>query len=77
LPARGTKSPKFLVRIFGHRPLQHALLVAHLDPAQIEHRIGHRDLDALALAGALALIEGGEDARDIWTPVPLSRSARR
>src|SRR5207237_2709857 len=27
-------------------------------------RVDHRDLDPLALAGALALIEGGEDAGD-------------
>ena len=55
---------EFLVRVFGQRPAHQPLLVAHLDPAQIQHRVGHRDLDPLALAGALALIERGEDAGD-------------
>src|ERR1700730_4755511 len=55
---------ELLVRVLRQRPLYNALLVAHLDPAQIQHRIGHRDLHPLALAGALALEERGEDAGD-------------
>ena len=55
---------EFLVRDIRAAALSQPLLVAHLDPAEIQHRVGHRDLDALALAGALALIERGEDAGD-------------
>ncbi len=42
--------------------MRQPLLVAHLDPAQIEHRIGHRHLDALALAAAFAVEQRGQDA---------------
>ena len=48
----------------GSGPRVQALLVAHLDAAQIEHGVGHRDLHALALAGALALEQRAENAGD-------------
>src|SRR5258705_342617 len=55
---------ELLVWVFGQRTAHQALLIAHLDPAQIQHGVGHRDLDPLAPTGALALIERGEDAGD-------------
>src|SRR5256885_12904879 len=39
-------------------------LVAQLDPAQVQHRVLHRALHALAAPGLLALIERREDAGD-------------
>src|SRR4029077_5085219 len=38
------------------------LLVAQLDPAQVQHRVLHGGRDLLALAGLVALDERGEDA---------------
>ena len=64
---------EFLGRVFEQRPVFETLLVAHLDPAQIQHRIDHRHLHPLASAGALALEQRRQDARTTrCTPVPLS-----
>jgi hypothetical protein len=52
------------VWVFLERPMLEALLVAHLDAAEIEHCVLHRDLDALAASGLCALVEGGENAGD-------------
>ena len=76
LPARGTVA-ELLVRVFGQRPASDALLVAHLDPAQIHHRIDHRDLDPLALAGAIALAQRREEAGRSARRCRSRRSARR
>src|SRR3546814_8716147 len=53
-----------VLRIFLERPVGETLLVAQLDAAEVEHRVLHGDLDALALAGLLALQQGGQDAGD-------------
>ena len=45
-----------------------ALLVAHLDPAQIEHRVLHGDLDPLAAPGLFPLQQRRQDAGDQVNP---------
>src|SRR5580704_437775 len=39
------------------------LLIAHLYPAQVEHRVLHRNLDALPAPAASALVERSKDRR--------------
>jgi hypothetical protein len=42
--------------------MRQALVVAPLHPAQVHHAIHHRDLDILALAGAIALMQRRQQA---------------
>src|SRR5262245_16239887 len=50
------------------RAVAEALLVAHLDAAEIEHAVLHRGRDALALAARGALVERGKDADSKMQP---------
>ena len=51
-----------LIRIFTQRTAGEPLLVAKLDPAQIEHRLLHRHLDPLPTAGVRTLVERSQNA---------------
>ena len=51
-----------VLRVLGERAGIEALLVAQLDPAEIDHPVLHRREDALAAARALALEQRGDDA---------------
>src|SRR5438093_171404 len=51
-----------ILRIFLERAVREPLLVAQLDPAQVEHAVLHGDVDLLPAAGAIALIERAYDA---------------
>ena len=47
-------------RVFAERPAGQALVIAELDATQVHHAIHHRDFDILSLAGAIALVDGGQ-----------------
>src|SRR3954468_3304615 len=59
---RGPELAVGVLRVLLERTVLEPLLVAQLDPAQVEHRVLHRALDPLAAAGLLALVERGEHA---------------
>src|SRR5260370_32636854 len=46
----------------GELAMREPLLVEQLDPSQVEHAVLHRDVDLLAAAGAIALVERAHDA---------------
>src|SRR5215510_1055011 len=52
-----------VLAVFGKRAVRQALLIAHLDPRQIEHAILHGAGDTLTLATHGAVIERGDDAQ--------------
>ena len=72
LPARGVASPNgmpspnWLYSLSG--PCLEALLVAQFDAAEIEHAVLHGAEHLLAAAGAVALIERGDDAEREMQP---------
>src|SRR5215471_1619459 len=51
-----------VLRVFLERTMGEPLLVAQLDASEVEHAVLHGDVDALAAAGAVALIERAHDA---------------
>ena len=51
-----------LVGVFAQRSVLQPLVVAELDPAQVQHGMLHGDGHALSAAGVLALVERGQDA---------------
>ena len=53
-----------ILRIFLERSVLESLLIAKLDATQIQHRILHRDGDALAASRLLALQQRRENARN-------------
>ena len=66
-PARGVgraghEIAELLGGVFGQGAVGQPLLVAQLDPAQVEHRILHGHLHPLSPAGFFALEQGGQDA---------------
>src|SRR5439155_12837855 len=66
-PARGAAGARhgvaeLLGRVLQQWSVLEPLLVAHLDPAQIEYGVSHRDFHPLAPAGAFAVEQRGENA---------------
>src|SRR4029077_15485173 len=53
-----------LVRVLLQGATCEPLLVAKLDPAQVEDRLLHGDLDTLSTAGVRALVQRGQNPRD-------------
>src|SRR5690348_16365595 len=67
--ARGIAGPwhcitKLAVGIFSQGAALKTLLVAYFDAAKVEHRVLHRNFDALPAASMSALIQCGQNTRD-------------
>ena len=67
-----------VLAVFGQRAVREPLLVAQLDAREIEHAVLHGAEHLLAAAGAVALIERGDNAeREMQAGAANRRSARR